>query len=174
MRVFGITGPSGVGKTTLIEKLVPWLCAKGLTVSSVKHSHHGFDIDKPGKDSYRHRLAGCSEVLLVSDQRWVLQHEMRGEAAANVMDLIDRLSPCDLVLVEGWNRETMPRLLLYRADFDPAFDLTFAEGVRAVASDGPVATELPVFGLDDVAAIGEYILREMGLAGRSPGSARKP
>jgi molybdopterin-guanine dinucleotide biosynthesis protein MobB len=156
-----------VGKTTLIEKLVPWLCAQGLSVSSVKHSHHGFDIDKPGKDSYRHRAAGCSEVLLVSDRRWVLQHELRDAPAPNIMELLDRLSPCDLILIEGWNRETMPRLLLHRAGLDPAFDLRFAEGVRAVASDGPVATDLPVFGLDDVPAIGAYILAEMGLAGRS-------
>ena len=101
-RVFGFAGWSGSGKTTLIEQVIPCLIARGLTVSLVKHAHHAFDVDYPGKDSYRHREAGCSEVLVTSSRRWALVHELRGAPELTLAETLERLSPCDLVLIEGY------------------------------------------------------------------------
>ena len=116
MRVFGITGFSGSGKTTLIERVLPRLRARGLTVSVVKHSHHDFDLDRPGKDSWRQREAGAQEVLLSGGQRWALMRELRaGEAPPGLGQLLTRLAPCDLVLVEGYKREFLPKLEVHRA-----------------------------------------------------------
>src|SRR5712692_6158366 len=115
MKIFGFAGYSGSGKTTLIEQLVPQFVMRGLKVSLIKHAHHGFDIDQPGKDSYRHREAGCSEVLITSSQRWVLVHELRGEQEQNLHYQLNRLSPCDLVLVEGFKKEPIPKLEIHRA-----------------------------------------------------------
>ncbi len=114
MKMFGFAGYSGSGKTTLIEKLIPRFVTDGLLVSLIKHAHHGFDIDRPGKDSYRHREAGCTEVLLTSDQRWVLMHELRGRAEPALADQLTILSPCDLVLVEGYKATPIPKLEVYR------------------------------------------------------------
>ena len=114
MKQFGLAGYSGSGKTTLLEQLLPQLNAKGLRVAVIKHAHHAFDIDKPGKDSYRHRAAGASEVMIASDQRWVLMHELRGEREPSLAALTARLSPCDLVLVEGYKREPIPKLEIYK------------------------------------------------------------
>src|SRR3972149_4116072 len=108
MKIFGITGYSGSGKTTLIEKLIPLFTARGLRVSLIKHAHHRFDIDQPGKDSYRHRHAGCSEVLVTSSRRWALMHELRAAPEPTLQDLIGHLSPCDLLLIEGFKREPLP------------------------------------------------------------------
>src|SRR3954468_4599249 len=113
-KVFGFAAYSGSGKTTLIEKLIPLLVGRGLRVSVVKHAHHGFDVDQPGKDSHRHRLAGASEVLVSSDTRWALMHELRGEPEARLPTLLERLSPCDLVLVEGFKTQAIPKLEIHR------------------------------------------------------------
>jgi molybdopterin-guanine dinucleotide biosynthesis protein MobB len=110
MKIIGIAGYSGSGKTTLIEKVIPVLVREGLKVSLVKHAHHEFDVDQPGKDSYRHRHAGCTEVLVSSSERWALMHELRGAAEPSLQDQLKVLSPCDLVLVEGYKREPIPKV----------------------------------------------------------------
>ena len=114
MKIFGIAGYSGSGKTTLIEKLIPLFTARGLTVSLIKHAHHKFDVDQPGKDSWRHRHAGCSEVLVSSSARWALMHELRGVPEPTLPELIKHISPCDLVLIEGFKHEPAPKLEIHR------------------------------------------------------------
>ncbi len=116
MRVFGFAGWSGSGKTTLIEKLIPLLTARGRTVSLIKHAHHSVDVDVPGKDSYRLRHAGCTEVLLTSNERWALMHENRGAPEMSVRESLSRLSLCDLVLIEGYKQYAIPKLEIYRAE----------------------------------------------------------
>src|SRR6185369_8715738 len=110
MKVFGIAGYSGSGKTTLLEKLIPQLTGRGLKISVIKHAHHAFDIDRPGKDSYRHRQAGASEVLISSNVRWALMHELRGESEPALAALLQALAPCDLVLVDGFKKEPIPKM----------------------------------------------------------------
>ena len=157
MKVFGIAGYSGSGKTTLIEKLIPRFVARGTKVSLIKHAHHSFDVDQPGKDSHRHRAAGCSEVLVASGLRWALMHELRGAPEPPLAELISRISPCDLLLVEGFKRESIAKLEVYReAVGEP---LLFPEDARiiAVASDARVETDLPQFSLDDIDAIARFI-----------------
>ena len=115
MRIFGFAGWSGSGKTTLIEQIIPRIVARGLTVSLVKHAHHRFEVDQPGKDSYRHRHAGCQEVLVTSGVRWALMHELRGGPELGAREALARLSPCDLALVEGFKGEPVPKLEVWRA-----------------------------------------------------------
>ena len=158
MKVFGIAGWSGSGKTTLLEKLIPALIARGLKVSVIKHAHHGFDIDKPGKDSYRHRAAGAAEVMLASGSRWALMHECRDEPEPALSTLLARLTPCDLVLVEGFKQEPVPKLELHRpANGKPPL---FAErdDIVAVASDEAIAATIPVLPLNDIAAVADFII----------------
>ena len=164
MKVFGFAGYSGSGKTTLIEQLIPRFVARGLKVSLIKHAHHGFDIDKPGKDSWRHREAGCSEVLLTSDQRWVLMHELRGEREPNLEEQIDMLSPCDLALVEGYKtNDLIPKLEVYRPSVGkPPIHLEHPN-IVAVASDAPLDTALPVLDITDPDAIVEFIVKHLDL-----------
>ncbi len=163
MKVFGIVGYSGSGKTTLLEKLIPQFTARGLKVSVIKHAHHGFDIDRPGKDSYRHREAGASEVLLSCSDRWALMHERRDGSDVTLDELLARLAPCDLVLVEGFKQEPIPKLEVYRPEtgkpplFPERVDLV------AVASDAEVATSLPRLALDDVAAIADFVMNTLHL-----------
>src|SRR5438093_1172271 len=114
MKIFGFAGWSGSGKTTLIEQLIPRFVKRGLRVSMIKHAHHSFDVDQPGKDSYRHRQAGCSEVMVVSDRRWVIMHELRGEPEPSLEDQIECISPCDLLLVEGHKHHPLPKLEIWR------------------------------------------------------------
>src|SRR3954447_7703297 len=113
MKILGIAGYSGSGKTTLIEKVVPVLVREGLRISLIKHAHHTFDVDQPGKDSYRHRHAGCSEVLITSSRRWALMHELRGAPEPDLAEQVKHISPCDLLLVEGYKREPIPKLEVY-------------------------------------------------------------
>ena len=151
MRVFGFAGWSGSGKTTLIEQLVPRLIARGLRVSLVKHAHHAFDVDEPGKDSWRHREAGCTEVLVSSSARWALMHELRAEAELGLPQALARLSPCDLVLVEGYKRAAIPKLEIWRAPLGKPRLHPGDPNIVAIATDDPgsLAVELPVFRLDD-------------------------
>src|SRR5512140_574785 len=121
MKVFGFAGYSGAGKTTLIEALIPRFTARGLKVSLIKHTHHNFDVDRPGKDSYRHREAGASEVMLVCDQRWAIMHELRGETEPPFEEQLARLSPCDLVLVEGFKYSPIPKLEVHRPAYGKPF-----------------------------------------------------
>ena len=163
MKVIGIAGYSGSGKTTLIEKVIPLLVAEGLRVSLVKHAHHEFDIDQPGKDSYRHRHAGCSEVLVSSSKRWALIHELRGAAEMNLQDLLKQLSACDLALVEGYKGEPIPKIEVHRRDAQTPLLYPDDEKVVAVVTDEPLDTFLPQIDIDDPAAVARFIVKHLGL-----------
>ena len=158
MKIFGFAGWSGSGKTTLIEKLIPLFVARGLKVSLIKHAHHSFEVDQPGKDSYRHRHAGCAEVLVSSSRRWALVHELRGAAEPGFAELLERLSPCDLVLVEGFKREGIPKLEVYRASVGEAQLYPQDPSIVAVASDARVNTKLPQFDINDAPAIAAFVI----------------
>ena len=162
MNVLGIAGFSGSGKTVLIEKLVPLLSAAGLRVSLVKHAHHEFDVDHQGKDSWRHRRAGCSEVLVSSSRRWALRHALRGERAPPLDELLRHLSPCDLVLVEGFKHDPIDRIEVHRAGGDRPLLHPNDPRVIAVATDEPLPTALPQFHLDDARAVADFILARLG------------
>lgn len=155
MKVFGFAGWSGAGKTTLIEQVIPRLVARGLRVSLIKHAHHAFDIDKPGKDSYRHREAGASEVLIASDKRWVLMHELRGAPGPTLDEQVALLSPCDIVLVEGYKAAPIPKIEVHRPALGKPLLHPADPHIVAVAADAPVSGPLPLLDLnrpDDVAA----------------------
>ena len=158
MKVFGFAGWSGSGKTTLIEQLIPRFIARGMTVSLVKHAHHDFDIDIPGKDSYRHRKAGCKEVLVTSDLRWMIMHELRGEPEPVLEDQIRKMSPCDLLLIEGWKRYPMPKLEIHRQGNGKPLLYPRDEHIVAIATDVPLDSRLPQFALDDYDRIAEFVL----------------
>jgi molybdopterin-guanine dinucleotide biosynthesis adapter protein len=163
MKIFGIAGYSGSGKTTLIERLIPLFTGRGLRVSLIKHAHHKFDIDHPGKDSYRHRHAGCSEVLIASSARWALMHELRGAAEPALDELIERISPCDLVLIEGFKREPIPKLEIHRSVVGEPLMFPQDPHIVAIASDQVVDTTLPQFKLDDASAVAAFILQHVAL-----------
>lgn len=161
MKVFGFAGWSGSGKTTLIEQLIPRLVARVGRVSLVKHAHHRFDIDHPGKDSYRHREAGCTEVLVSSARRYAITHELRGERELTLAEAIARLAPCDLVLVEGYKTEQIPKLEVWRPSVGKPLLHPIDRAVLGIATDDPAAldgTALPVFRLDDVDEIATFVL----------------
>jgi molybdopterin-guanine dinucleotide biosynthesis protein B len=164
MKVFGVAGWSGSGKTTLIEKLIPRFVKRGLRVSLIKHAHHTFDVDQPGKDSYRHRHAGASEVMVTSSRRWVLMHELRGAHEPSFEDQVQRLSPCDLVIVEGFKHAPIAKLEVWREA--PGEGLLHPQDphIVAVASDARIDTKLPLLELNDDAAIADFILRHLQLA----------
>lgn len=164
-RVFGVVGWKNSGKTTLTERLVSELAGRGHLVSTVKHAHHDFDIDLPGTDSFRHRAAGATEVAIVSSGRWALMHELRGEDEPALEEVLARLSPCDIVLVEGYKRGGHAKIEARRVQ---AFDRTPLAagdpGIVAVAADHELADEaLPVFSLDDIEAIADFIETATGL-----------
>ena len=163
MKIFGFAGYSGSGKTTLIEKLIPLFVQRGLKVSLIKHAHHTFDVDQPGKDSYRHRHAGCTEVLVTSSRRWALMHELRGAPEPTLKEQIGRLSPCDLLLVEGFKHEAIPKLEVYRADVGEAMIHPHDANIVAVASDAKVDTQLPQLDLNQPGAVAEFVLKHVGL-----------
>ena len=164
MKVFGFAAYSDNGKTTLIENLLPLLVARGLKVSVVKHAHHAFDIDRPGKDSYRHRQAGASEVLISSDVRWALMHELRGESEPGLAALLQALAPCDLVLVDGFKKEPIPKMEVHRAAAGTPLLFPNDPNIVALAADITIETALPSYHLDDHAAITGFLLRYLGLA----------
>ena len=163
MKVFGFAGYSGSGKTTLIEKLIPLLTARQLKVALIKHAHHTFDVDTPGKDSYRHRHAGCTEVLVTSSRRWVLMHELRGAAEPDLNEQIMHLSPCDVLLVEGFKHEPIPKIEVYRAVVGEPLLHPHDKNIVAVASDAPLNTTLPQLDLDQPLQIATFMLRHLGL-----------
>lgn len=160
MKIFGFAGYSGSGKTTLIEKLIPLFTGRGLKVALVKHAHHTFDVDQPGKDSWRHRHAGCTEVLITSSRRWVLMHELRGAPEPGLREHLRHLSPCDLVLVEGYKRESIPKLEVYRASVGEPLLHPHDPHIVAVASDARLATALPQFDLDSPPPIIDFVLAQ--------------
>ncbi len=168
MRAFGFAGFSGAGKTTLIERLIPRLVAAGLRVSLIKHAHHRFDIDKPGKDSWRHREAGASEVLIASDQRWALMHELRGDPEPDLQTLLQRFAPCDLVLVEGYKRARIPKLEVHRPELGKPLLSPQDPNIVALASDVPMDCALPQFRLNDYDAITAFVIREATAQGQHP------
>lgn len=163
MRLYGIVGWKNAGKTGLMERLVTEITGRGISVSTVKHAHHVFDVDQPGKDSYRHRQAGATEVLLSSRKRFALMHELRDEDEPTLEALLAKLAPVDLVLVEGYKRDTHPKIEAHRAVTGNPLIAPEDPTVRAVASDSPVACDGPVFDLNDTRAIADFILTEVGL-----------
>ena len=166
MHIFGLAGWSGSGKTTLIVKLLPALTGRGLTVSTMKHAHHTFDIDQSGKDSYRHRAAGATEVLVTSANRWALIHEHRGAPEPAIEDLLSHMTPVDLLIVEGFKRDTHPKLEVHRPANGKPLLCREDPHIVAVASDSAVdGLAVPVLDLNDVPAIADFIIDHFGLRG---------
>lgn len=163
MRVYGVTGWKNSGKTGLMERLVAEITGRGFSVSTVKHAHHAFDVDHPGKDSHRHRLAGASQVLLASRKRVALMTELRGAEEPPLDALLAQLAPCDLVLIEGYKRDRHPKIEAHRAATGQDLIAPGDETIRAVASDSEPQADRPMFHLDDTAGIADFILREVGL-----------
>ncbi|MFL5333917.1 MAG: molybdopterin-guanine dinucleotide biosynthesis protein B [Geminicoccaceae bacterium] len=159
MRIIGLAGWSGAGKTTLLVKLIPTLVSRGIKVSTVKHAHHNFDVDQPGKDSHTHRLAGATEVLIGSARRWALVHELRDEPEAPLAMLLGKLAPVDLVVVEGFKREPHPKLEVYRAAIGKPLLHPDDPHVVAVASDSALpGANVPVVMLEDVERIADIVM----------------
>mgnify|MGYP001812735551 CR=1 FL=1 len=163
MRVYGVVGWKNAGKTGLMERLVAEITGRGFSVSTVKHAHHVFDVDQKGKDSYRHRTAGATEVLLASRKRFALMHELREEAEPELDELLAKLAPDDLVLIEGYKRDAHAKVEAFRAETGNPLISQDDPTVRAVASDTPLTLDRPVFDLNDTAAIADFILAEVGL-----------
>ncbi|QRI65256.1 molybdopterin-guanine dinucleotide biosynthesis protein B [Shinella sp. PSBB067] len=164
-RIFGIAGWKNSGKTGLAVRLVAELVARGYRVSTIKHAHHDFDIDKVGADSYRHRQAGAHEVTIVSGTRYAIMHELRGAPEPAFEEILARLAPCDLVLVEGYKREPIPKIEARRLEAANRTPLAPEDPhIAAIAADHPVTdTDLPVFDLDDTAAIADFVVQVAGL-----------
>ena len=167
MKIFGFAGWSGSGKTTLIEQVVPRLVARGIRVSLIKHAHHRFDVDRPGKDSYRHRHAGCTEVLITSRERWALMHELRGGRELTLAESLARLSPCDLVLIEGYKAAPIPKLEIWRPAAGKPLLYPRDPHIVAIATDSlePLPPtkrrrELIRLKLEDTEAIATLVLAE--------------
>lgn len=163
MRLYGVTGWKNSGKTGLMERLVANITGRGFSVSTVKHAHHSFDVDQPGRDSHRHRQAGASQVLLSSRNRVALMTELRGAEEPPLEVLLAQLAPCDLVLIEGYKRDRHPKIEAHRAATGQPLIAPEDDTIRAVASDSAPALDRPVFHLDDTGAIADFILREVGL-----------
>ena len=159
MRVIGLAGWSGSGKTTLLARLIPLLIGEGLRVSTIKHAHHNFDVDKPGKDSWTHRQAGASEVLVVSDARWALMHELRGDAEPSLTELLGKLSECDLVIVEGFKREPIPKIEIWRAEVGKPLLHPDDPAIVLMTSDDPCPqARVPILPLSDLPALARAVL----------------
>jgi molybdopterin-guanine dinucleotide biosynthesis protein B len=167
MKIFGLAGWSGSGKTTLMVKLLPALIGRGLTVSTMKHTHHSFDIDKPGKDSYEHRAAGATEVMITSAKRWALLRELRDEPEPDMDAQIARMTPVDLLLIEGFKTNRHPKMEIHRPAIGKPLLCTGDPTVVAIATDAPLhGVRVPVFDLDDVRAIADFIVAHCGLGAR--------
>jgi len=161
MRIIGLAGWSGSGKTTLVTKVIPVLVGRGLKVATVKHAHHEFDTDQPGKDSWLHRKAGASEVAIVSSRRWAIVHELRAEPQPPLTDILQKLSPVDLVIVEGFKRHPHPKLELYRASVGKPLLHPDDDCIVAVATDAPLPqATVPVLMLDDIEGIANVLQAE--------------
>lgn len=159
MRIIGLAGWSGSGKTTLITKLIPRLIERGIRVSTLKHAHHGFDLDQPGKDSFFHRAAGATEVIISSARRWAILHELRDEPEWDLRNLVAKMSPVDLVLVEGFKRDAFPKLEIHRAANGKPLIHPEDSHIVAIASDVVLPqAKVPVIDLDDIDAIADLLL----------------
>ena len=163
MKIFGVTGWKNSGKTGLMERLITEFTARGLSVSSIKHAHHSFDIDHPGRDSYRHRDAGARQVLLASRNRWALMHELRDEDEPSLGDLLKQLSPVDLVLIEGYKRDRHPKIEAHRKETGQPLIAPEDETIVAVASDTSVTIDRPALELNDTASIANFIAQHLEL-----------
>jgi molybdopterin-guanine dinucleotide biosynthesis protein B len=163
MNVLGIAGYSGSGKTTLIEKLIPEMVMEGFKVSLIKHAHHEFDIDHPGKDSWRHRHAGALEVLVSSGRRWAIMHELRGEPEPSLQQQISLLAPCDLVIIEGYKSARIPKIEVHRAASGKPLLHPDDPSIIAIATDERLDTSLPQIDLDNTEAVAHFIARHLGL-----------
>ncbi|MBL0929763.1 MAG: molybdopterin-guanine dinucleotide biosynthesis protein B [Alphaproteobacteria bacterium] len=164
MRVFGLAGWSGAGKTTLLSKLIPALTAQGLRVSTLKHAHHAFDLDTPGKDSWVHRQSGATEVAIVSANRYAILHELRGAAEPTIEALLPRLAPVDLLLIEGFKRHKHDKLEIHRPALGKALLAADDPDIVAVASDAKIANlAVPLLDLNDIAAIAAFVRQRTGL-----------
>jgi molybdopterin molybdotransferase/molybdopterin-guanine dinucleotide biosynthesis protein B len=163
MNVFGITGWKNAGKTGLMERLVVEIIGRGYTVSTLKHAHHTFDVDHPGKDSHRHRIAGASQVLLASTERWALMNEHRGTQEPSLPELLAKLDPVDLILIEGWKRDSHPKVEAWRAETGNPLIAPNDPTILAVASDIGLEIDRPVFDLDDTAVVANFILEYLDL-----------
>jgi molybdopterin-guanine dinucleotide biosynthesis adapter protein len=163
MKTIAIAGYSGSGKTTLIERVIPCLVMEGFRVSLIKHAHHEFDVDQRGKDSWRHREAGATEVLVSSSNRWVLMHELRGAAEPSLEEQLKHFAPCDVVIVEGWKHHDMPKIEVHRKLADRPLLFPNDKNVVAVATDESLATALPQFDLDDAEGVAQFIITHLGL-----------
>jgi molybdopterin-guanine dinucleotide biosynthesis protein B len=163
-KVIGVAGFKNAGKTTLVERLVGELTARGHRISTVKHAHHSFDIDHEGRDSFRHRKAGATEVAVVSRSRWAIIHELRGEAEPPLADILVKLAPCDLVIVEGYKRDDHDKIEVRNLALDHPKLAGDDPTVVAIAATGPIAeAPVPVFSRDDVDALASFIEAHMGL-----------
>lgn len=163
MKIYGVTGWKNAGKTTLMERLVQEFVARRFKVSTVKHAHHDTDVDQEGRDSYRHRTAGAQEVMLASPKRWALMHELRGDAEPPLSELLARMTTVDLILVEGYKSEAHPKIEAYRSVSVKAPLAETNPTIRAIASDCPVETDLPLLDLNDTSRIADFISEELGL-----------
>jgi len=162
MNIFGVVGWKNSGKTGLMERLVSEFVSRGLSVSTLKHAHHSFEIDRPGKDSDRHRVAGAQEVLLSSSNRWALMSELRGASEPPLAELLGKLSPVDLVLIEGYKRDTHPKIEAHRTETGQPLIALDDDTIRAVASNAsPEGLAVPLLDLDDTKAIADFILSEL-------------
>lgn len=171
-RIFGLAGWSGSGKTTLLCALIPALVGRGLRVSTMKHAHHDFDVDKPGKDSYEHRRAGATEVMVSSANRWALMHELRGAPEPATADLLRHMATVDLLLIEGFKKESHDKLEIHRPALGRPLLCVEDPHIVAVASDAPIpGLDLPHVDLNDIGAIADFIIAHCGLAARARGAA---
>lgn len=159
MHIFGITGWKNSGKTTLVVKLVSHLTKLGYKVSTIKHAHHAFDIDQPGRDSFQHREAGATEVLVSSVNRWALIHELRNENEISLNTVLSKLTPVDLVLVEGYKHDEHPKLQVYRPDVNNELMVDSIPNIVAVASNQPLTSTVPVLNLNNIEEVADFILR---------------
>ncbi len=159
MKVIGLAGWSGAGKTTLLARIIPHFLKEGLRVSVIKHAHHSFDVDVPGKDSWVHRQSGAAEVLVSSGQRWALMHELRGAAEPRLPELLKKMSPVDLVVVEGFKSEPHRKIEVHRAANGKAMLFPDDPAIVGIATDGAVETALPVVHLDDIPAVAAMMQR---------------
>jgi molybdopterin-guanine dinucleotide biosynthesis adapter protein len=162
MHIFGLAGWSGSGKTTLLTAVIPELVARGLSVSTIKHAHHEFDIDRPGKDSWRHRQAGAHEVMVASSRRWALMHELRDASEPSLDELVARMTPVDLLLVEGWKRHPHPKIEVHRPSLGKPLLYPDDPWVVAIASDEKLTAPVPLLPLSDSAAVAAFIAHHLG------------
>ncbi len=164
MKIFGLVGWSGSGKTTLVAKLVPELIGRGFSVSTMKHTHHNFDIDKKGKDSYEHRVAGATDVLITGAKRWALLHENRDAPEPSIDDLLARMEEVDLVLIEGFKSHGHQKMEVHRPEVGKPLLCGDDPTIVAVASDADLAdVDLPVIDLEDIEAVADFIIGHTGL-----------